>query len=207
EPVLNTMIKIDRENGPKGMGYVFTLVGEHYRNDPNDDSKQGVPFVQSTLLQDLNKFEFAQPGTPQPVPIRKIGLSHACIASQKKQPNIEYYPRGKKTTSGTSKTGGTKFGTARPPMGTPMPVTKNSDGQKKDGETPDKKIISRLDFTVQFCWIPTASDKRLAEDPLKVAGTTDGTNASNPNAAGAAPQAATPAPGASATPNPQAPTK
>ena len=206
QQVFDTMIKSDRESGPKGMGYVFTLVAEHYRNGETDET-QGVGFAQATLLQNLNKFEFAQPGTPQPIPIRKIGLSHACITTYKKQGNIEYYPRGKKTTSGTAKTGGSKFGAGRSTMGSPMPVGKNSDGSKKDGELPDKKIISRLDFTVQFCWIPTASDKRLGVDPLKAVGTTDGIAPSNLNAAGAAPQAATPAPGATAAPNPQAPSK
>ena len=206
QQVFDTMIKSDRESGPKGMGYVFTLVAEHYRNGETDET-QGVGFAQATLLQNLNKFEFAQPGTPQPIPIRKIGLSHACIATYKKQGNIEYYPRGKKTTSGTPKIGGSKFGAARSPMGPPMPVAKNPDGSKKDGELPDKKIISRLNFTVQFCWIPTASDKRLGVDPLKAAGTTDGTTPSNLNAAGAAPQVATPVPGTAAAPNPQAPSK
>ena len=197
------MIKPDRETGPKGIGYVFTLVAEHYRNGP-DDNTQGLGFVQSTLLQNLNKFEFAQPGTPQPVPIRKLGLSHACVTIQKKQPNIEYYPRGKKTAAGGAKTGPGGFG-ARPMPGNPMPVAKSPDG-KKDGEQSDKKIISRFDFTIQFCWIPTANDKRLAEDPLKAAGTNDAANLSNPNGAAASP-AVSPSTGATPAASLTPPTK
>ncbi|MCX7418426.1 MAG: type IV pilus assembly protein PilM [Planctomycetia bacterium] len=201
--VLDTMIKPDRETGPKGIGYVFTLVAEHYRNGP-DDNTQGLGFVQSTLLQNLNKFEFAQPGTPQPVPIRKLGLSHACVTIQKKQPNIEYYPRGKKTAAGGAKTGPGGFG-ARPMPGNPMPVAKSPYG-KKDGEQSDKKIISRFDFTIQFCWIPTANDKRLAEDPLKAAGTNDAANLSNPNGAAASP-AVSPSTGATPAASLTPPTK
>ena len=83
-----------------------------------------------------------------------------------------------------------------------MPVVKSPDGKKTDGEPSDKKIISRLDFTVQFCWIPTAGDKRLADDPLKAVGTPDGTNPSNAGAVGTTPQTATgaaQAPGTTAT--------
>jgi type IV pilus assembly protein PilM len=186
QTAFDTMNKTDRETPPKGIGYVFTLVAEHYRNGP-DDNTQGYGFVQSTLLNNLNKFDFAQPGTPQPVPIRKMGLSHACVVTYKKQGNIEYFPRGKKTVAGASKVGPGGFGGTRPPMGPPMPVVKSPDG-KKEGEQPDRKIISRLDFTVQFCWIPTPTDKRLADDPLKPAGTPDGVNPSNPAAATGASQ-------------------
>ena len=59
-----------------------------------------------------------------------------------------------------------------------MPGVKGAD-VKKDGEQSDKRIISRLDFTIQFCWVPTPNDKRLAEDPLKPAGTNDPANPSN----------------------------
>jgi len=209
EAVFNSMIKPDRENGPKGAGYVFTLVAEHYRNGP-DDNTQAMGFVQSTFLQNINRFEFAQPGTPQPVPIRKIGLSHACVTTYKKQGNIEYYPRGKKTVAGATKGAPGGFGgAARSPMGVgaPMPGVKGTDA-KKDGEQSDKRIISRLDFTIQFCWVPTPNDKRLAEDPLKPVGTNDPANPSNPAGAatdaGVAPTtgAATPATGATVAPAP-----
>ena len=79
---------------------------------------------------------------------------------------------------------------------------------KQDGEQSDKRIISRLDFTIQFCWVPTPNDKRLAEDPLKPVGTNDPANPSNPagatTGAGVAPTtgAATPATGATVAPAP-----
>ena len=208
QQVFDTMSPADRDKGPAGSGYVFTLVGEHYRDDKNDDSKQGLAFVQSTLVKNLSLFELAQPGTPQPVPIRRAGLSHACVTSNKRVPNLEYFPRGKKTAAGAPKTA--IGGLARPPMGgNPMPTGKNPDGSKKEGEPSDEKIISRLDFTVQFCWIPTPSEKRLAEDPLKPV-VAVGANPTDPNAVAAPqnpPPAAVPGSAATTTPNAAAPSK
>ena len=213
QQVFDTMSPADRDKGPAGSGYVFTLVGEHYRDDKNDDSKQGLAFVQSTLVKNLSLFELAQPGTPQPVPIRRAGLSHACVTSNKRVPNLKYSPRGKKTAAGASKTA--IGGLARPPMGgNPMPTGKNPDGSKKEGEPSDEKIISRLDFTVQFCWTPTPSEKRLAEDPLKPVVAAAGANPTDPNAV-AAPQnpppaavpGSAPTPAATTTPNAAAPSK
>ena len=202
QPVLNTMIETDRTNGPKGPGYVFTLVGEHYRHDEKEEMLQTSGFVKSTLLKNLDSFEVQQPGTPQPVPVRKLGISHAAMLSKQPQ-QIEYYPKGNKKTkaAGTKTTGG--FGSFRSPTTAPVP-TSTPDGQPKDGEASEKRIIFLNDFTVYFVWIPTPADKRLKEDPLKPAEPVASAAASNPtNAAATAPPASGAAPNAAATAPPK----
>lgn len=170
---VDTLIPPDREKGPTGPGYVFTLVGEHFRHDNNDEQMSNVNFVVNTLIANLNKFEFAQPGTPQPIPVRKIGISHACLAYGKPYLDTEYYPRGKKTNlGGTRGTSGRFGGFNRGTPGTPMPMPAGAPGAgvpKKDGDASGRRILKRTDFIVEFCWVPTLPEKRLTEDPLKPA--------------------------------------
>ncbi len=185
--VFSSMIPADREKGPAGSGYVFTLVGEHYRHDENDETKATQGFVNSTILKNLDSFEVQQPGTPQAVPVRKLGISHAVM--QVRQPiRIAYYPKGPKAKAGAAKAAPGSFG--RSPMG----VSKigSPDGKSKDGEGDDRRMIFKNDFTVQFAWVPTPIEKRLKEDPLKPAVT-----AAPADAATATPGAT---PGATQTP-------
>jgi type IV pilus assembly protein PilM len=195
EPIFNTMIQPDREKGPSGPGYVFTLVCEHYRDDPANEMKKSMGFVRSTILADLNKFEVVQPGSQQPVPVRKLGISHACITVPKPYNKVQYFPRGKKAKAAAGGAAPKVFGGGiRPPMGINQPnaVPNALDGSKKDGGDPESKIIDRTDFTIQFAWIPTTIDKRLAADPLKPA--TPAEASANP-AAPNNPQATPPATG------------
>lgn len=205
-----SMLEKDKETAPTGAGYVFTLTGEHFRNDPNDDTKQRQAFVKNYVLGNFQKFVVQQPGTPQPVPVRKLGISHAVFKSEIPKP-YAYFPKGKKSKgAAATKTGapagfGGQFG-ARPK--TSGPATSAAplggvDGQNKDGE--ERRMIDKNDFTIQFIWIPTTADKRPAVDPLKPT-TPEGAvppNANNP----AAPNSGTPTavpPNAAAVPSPTA---
>jgi len=193
----NTMILADREKGPTGAGYVFTLVCEHYRDGKND-SEKSVGFVLATLLHNLQQFEIAQPGTTQPIPVRKQGISHACIVAQKPFIQTEYYPRGKKGKSGTGATSATpRIGGIGRPLGV---FNQPGVSTVRPGQAPssteveaERKIINRTDFTIQFAWVPTPVDQRPAIDPLKPAETTTPADPSNLNV--------TLPPGAPADPN------
>jgi type IV pilus assembly protein PilM len=193
----NTMILADREKGPTGSGYVFTLVCEHFRDGEND-SKKSIGFVLATVLHNLQQFEIAQPGTTQPIPVRKLGISHACISAQKPYNQTEYYPRGKKGITGTGATSATPRtgGIGRLPGGFNPPGGLNPPGgfnppagsTVRPGQAPgsnevgvERKMINRTDFTIQFAWIPTPVDQRPAVDPLKPAEATTPADPSNPN--------------------------
>jgi type IV pilus assembly protein PilM len=198
--VLETMIAPDREKPPAGAGYVFTLVCEHYRDDPNigpdSDAKKSRGFVLATILRDLSKFEVTQPGSPQPVPVRKLGISHACAPLIKLWPKtVQYFPRGKKAkASGTGAAGGgTTKGFGGLPKATGGPVSAipgKVDGTKKDGSEGDSRMIDRTDFTIQFAWVPTPVDKRPKDDPLKPATPVDPANPNNPPGTPASPPTA-----------------
>jgi type IV pilus assembly protein PilM len=216
EAIFNTMIQPDREKAPAGAGYVFTLVCEHYRDDPANELKKSMGFVRSTILNDLNRFEVAQPGTPQPVPVRKVGISHACIALSKPYQKVQYFPRGKKAKAGEGgRLGATKpaFGGFPKPIGAPPNAVPNSlEGSKKDGAESDSKIIDRTDVTIQFVWVPTPMDKRLKDDPLKPAGTPvdpmnpgNSVNLSSPATMPPTPAAGVPGVNPSAPPNAASP--
>lgn len=202
-----SMLEQDKTTPPTGAGYVFTLVGEHFRHDLNDESKQYNRFVKDYVLSNFQKFEVQQPGTTQPVPVRKLGITHAVFKSDPPKQFI-YFPKGKKSKGeATAKTGGpARFGAfnARPksgPAASPMPTTAaaTADSQAKGSE--DMKVINRNEFVIQFVWIPTPVEKRPAVDPLKPAtpegaAPADGTNNT------AAPNSVAPA----TSPNPTAPT-
>ncbi len=196
--VLETMIPPDREKGPTGEGYVFTLVCEHYRDDPTNDNKKTRGFVTSTILSDLSKFEVTQPGSSQPVPVRKLGVSHACVPLLR--PNrlaVQYFPRGKKakgTGPGAGPGAAKGFGTFSKAPGNPTSAVPGKvDGSKKEGGDGDSRMIDRTDFTIQFAWVPTPTDKRPTVDPLKPVVPVDPLNPNNPPAAPITPAASDPA--------------
>ncbi len=173
EPAFRGMLASDKESGPSGAGYVFTLVCEHFRHDPQDPQQQSIAFVNHTLVKNLNSFEMRQQGTSQPTPVRKLGISHACVVTQKLYQKQEYYPKGPKARRGATKSaaGGFGGGFGRNPMptNTSPSQTGASDSQKKEGESSERKMIDRTDFTIQFVWIPTPASKRVNDDRLKPA--------------------------------------
>lgn len=205
-----SMLDKDKETAPSGPGYVFTLSGEHFRHDPNDDTKQLQNFVKHYVLSNFQKFEVQQPGTTQLIPVRKLGITHAVFKSESPK-QFNYFPKGKKSkTAPATKTGLGGFGQTRPNTGigaTPTAPLGAVDGQSKDGE--ELKVINRNEFTIQFVWTPTPVDKRPTVDPLKpvaaegavqadatnnTAAPTQGTPTASPNPT-AAPTTATPVPG------------
>ncbi len=201
QQILDTMmVPADREKGPTGAGYVFTLVCEHYRDDPTNEAKKTRGFVYSTIMSDLNKFEVTQPGSPQPVPVRKLGISHACVLLLR--PNrqaVQYFPRGKKAKAGGTGVGpgvGAAKGFGGLPKGPgnpPNAVPNKLDGSKKEGGDSESRMIDRTDFTIQFAWVPIPSEKRPTVDPLKPAAPVDPLNPNNPPATPTDPAAGAPA--------------
>ena len=205
-----SMLKQDQEAPPTGPGYVFTLAGEHFRHDPNDDTKQLQAFVKNYVLSNFQKFEVQQPGTSQPIPVRKLGITHAVFKSDSPK-QFKYFPKGKKSKgAAATKTGGPAgFGqfSARPKSG---PTSGSAaDGLGKDFE--EHRMINQNSFSIQFVWIPTPVEKRLKADPLKpaVVEVTAPLDASNSTATPnpSAPAVAVPNSPAAASPPPAVPGK
>ena len=207
EYVKMTMLKKDQETPPSGAGYVFTLVGEHFRNDPNDETKQREEFVKHYVVSNFQKFEIKQPGTLLEVPIRKLGISHVFFKFDNPKP-MPYFPKGKKSKGATTTRAGNSGGFggvgARPnpePGAPPKTGLGGVDAQSKDAE--EMRNISRNEFTIQFVWIPTKVKDRPDVDPLKPAAAegstpTDATN--NPAASSTGTPTVSPNPGAAVAP-------
>lgn len=71
----------EKDVPPTGPGYVVTLRGEHYRAENEETQTEGgIFYVANTLLANLHEWIADQQGTgSEPVPIGKMGISHAVI--------------------------------------------------------------------------------------------------------------------------------
>jgi hypothetical protein len=78
---VNYLSAAEQNVPPTGPGYVVTLVGEHFHN--NEEVKDGLgiraDYVANTLLKNLKLWTAQQTGTPTPVPVGQIGISHPVI--------------------------------------------------------------------------------------------------------------------------------
>ena len=65
---------------PAGPGYIFTLQGQHFHSDETNEASQNREgYIKETLLKNLHQWVLTQPGSMQPVPVEKLGISHATI--------------------------------------------------------------------------------------------------------------------------------
>jgi len=177
---------------PAGKGYVFTLNGVHYHDDGNQRTGQGIQYVMSTLLKDLQQWEVAKadPQSGQPVvkPVRKLGISHAVITQGGASKPILFIPGGGNQPDVLGRGPGAlmpQMKAARPPRpgagakGIPGPGGIGAGGIGAAGgggaipiiddepmEATTAIRIPQQDFTIQFVWVPTPVAERKTEDPL-----------------------------------------
>ncbi|MBS0261278.1 MAG: type IV pilus assembly protein PilM, partial [Planctomycetes bacterium] len=90
----------DKATGPKGEGYVFTLQGRHFHDDPQNYEMKQVNYVTNTLLKNLKEWEVAElsantrGATGVIVPVRKMGISHPTITESVPTVQVEYFKNG-----------------------------------------------------------------------------------------------------------------
>ncbi|MBI5757371.1 MAG: type IV pilus assembly protein PilM [Planctomycetales bacterium] len=175
---------------PAGAGYVFTLKGRHFHQEVDQQGKRvtemsGIRYVRNTLIENLKQWTVQQQGSPEPVPVRQLGISHPVVVSSPKEIVVTYHPKRK---PGSIKTGGTGVSTgfgSRPPgsavpgnnptgaaVKTPMPKPggKTAPGAAKETTEPegDGSIqIPQTDFVLEFVWKETDRGTR----PVVPAGT------------------------------------
>lgn len=77
----NFMLQRDQETEPTGSGYVFTLMGYHYRDDRDSDksdlTNSDREFINRQFVQNLQKWEIERDG--KVIPVRKLGITHALL--------------------------------------------------------------------------------------------------------------------------------
>ena len=172
------MLAQDKETAPEGEGYLFTLEGIHYHDEPkNPTAGQGVLYVVNTLLKNLQSWTVQQPGTPE-VSVRQLGITHATVIRSSKN-LIRFYPGGKNRSQQFAGTGGQPPGFAGAPAaaaaaGDPLAggtgrrpglnakILLNTDAD--DGK-PKFLEIPQTTFTLQFIWKPTSVSERLPQMP------------------------------------------
>ena len=161
----------DHDNPPSGPGYVFTVEGVHYHREKDPNPQYGGAtlykrvYVKETFLKNLGKWVVQQPDSPQPVPVRKLGITHAIIPNTIST-QIDYYPKGKKST--VTQSGGPRgFGRMQPSYGRPVasPRAARTDAKKDAENEPEMILIDKTVFTVQFAWRQTPRRERSNQEP------------------------------------------
>lgn len=174
----------DKETPPSGPGYVFTLEGLHYHYDEQNAALRGINYVKETLVNNLQQWA-VQHEDAVPVPVGKIGISHATIVFGPKPREIEYYPSGKRPLSLAGAGGRQGFrgvgAGANAPPGLPdytqpdytQPTPGVGVGRRPplpnlpvpSEEAPKVEKILQQDFRVQFVWKATPKAERKDHPP------------------------------------------
>jgi len=187
------MRKEDKDKPPTGPGYVFTLNGRHFHDEPNNVSMQFVPYVQNTLLLNLQQWSIPQfdpitfAPTGESIPVRQLGISHATISDSQPKSNVIWFKDGR---GGGAAGPGSGAGAAMAGVGGARAKGAKNKGKgnkastaKPIGIPEEGQAIPLTEFEIQFAWHVIPPEKRVVDDPDKPAAAT--APAVNPN--GAAP--------------------
>lgn len=212
----------DKKTGPTGAGYVFTLQGRHFHDDPTDFRMREVSYVANTLLLNLKQWTVPQFNvtTRQPtgvmIPVRQMGITHPTISESQPTHHVKWFKNGPGAAAAARGGGGGAAPPAGPNAGPAKKGAKRPKNEKAkpapgaDSGGDEAQPIPQTDFVIQFAWLDTPEAKRLPADPNEKdvaaelqGGTAAGAAAQgvNPGANAANPQINGPgAPGATAMP-------
>lgn len=138
-----------RETGPTGEGYIVTIDGKSWHNDPNVFELQKYDYVYTTLVRALSEWQIQQDGKRYDV--ARMGITHPVITYKDVQTDIPVDSKGNVTPKRTSRF---QRGPATPPPVNPQaPPT-------EPGQT-----ITETRFRVEFAWVPVPPAERLEADP------------------------------------------
>jgi type IV pilus assembly protein PilM len=206
--------------GPSGPGYVFTLTGRHYHNEPTRPRDgQGHPYVKAQLIENLRKDVIVRKdplgsGAETQTDVRRLGISHVVQTYSPPTSDVQFWPNGKPGARSNNLPGPRGFNRGGPggflPGGPPMPMPGASPmpfggppmpgaGPRPPGAagttatTADGAVVKTIKltlFTVQFAWKPTLVKDRKSLEPAAPA---DGSDpAATPEGAPATDPAAAP---------------
>jgi type IV pilus assembly protein PilM len=193
----------ERATAPTGEGYVYTIRGLHWHNNPADTGEQGHLYVMNTFLKNLQQQQTPPIEGFPPRDVRRLGISHATLVSV--TPSFFYYdPEGGKidksvprnlfggpgTLPGSTLPGSTLPGSEisdTPPDPTATPLYPPGPGTVPGtipGINPESKRMPLLRFTIQFAYKPIPVETRA---PLTAAVEGSGTAEAVAPVEGAAP--------------------
>jgi len=163
------MIPADRETAPSGEGYVVTLRGYHFHNDPTNPQEQGVLYVINNFLKKLQQPTVQQPDFPVR-DVTRLGISHATILDHSQKIEL-YNPQERQSTSaarvikpggqgGMGANPGNQFGAE----GGVMPADPSMNPMGNPANPQNIRELNRTDFVIQFAFNYRPVADRLAAD-------------------------------------------
>ena len=94
--------KDERDTPPTEAGYVFSIRGLHWHDNPADVSEQAVAYIENTLLKNLQQQTVQVEGFPVR-DVRRMGISHATLAMTDLK-SFWYDPNGGKIDTSAPRT-------------------------------------------------------------------------------------------------------
>lgn len=144
-----------KEEGPSGEGFVFTIDGVSWHNDPENFSEQEFEYVFNSLVTTLGEWTVTR--DRRTYDIGRMGISHPVISMHKEERDIPFDGDKKVQRRGESRILSRRG--PRPPV--PSREPKPSDE--------NQKTITETQFRVEFVWIPVPESERVDEDPRAAA--------------------------------------
>ncbi|MFV0444827.1 MAG: type IV pilus assembly protein PilM [Planctomycetaceae bacterium] len=92
----------DKTNPPTGEGYIFSIHGIHYHNEPTQDrTKEGILYVRDTLLDNLKSWTVTPKGSQTPQPVGQLGIRCPTIVNYKEKIPVSMDAPKKEAVGGT----------------------------------------------------------------------------------------------------------
>ncbi|MGE5194617.1 MAG: type IV pilus assembly protein PilM, partial [Deltaproteobacteria bacterium] len=199
----------DRKEPPKGAGYVFTLRGRHFHDEPNDVSRQSITYVKNTFLHQLQQWavpqfdpsKFAYTGVM--VPVRQMGIRYATIAERLGDTKVLYSKGGPGAGEEDAAPAAAKAPIRRYPG--MRARTKPKPAKADDAAVDAPRKIPMTEFIIQFAWQEVPPEKREADDPLLKKQAAAAPQAGQAATPAKTPAAASSSPATPASPAPKSP--
>ncbi len=177
----------DAAKAPEGAGYVFTIIGSHFRDDIKDPNNSDRGFVQTQFISNLQKWVLDRGGLE--IPVRKAGISHVLLTDivNRKVLFDPNNPSGGRYAAPAASASANLPGDSRLSAGgggggagltiggddSPPPTGGGAAGGSglpfgADDFNPDRKPTRELteyQFKVQFVWKPTKPAERPETEP------------------------------------------
>ena len=148
---------------PSGEGFIVTIDGKSWHNDPNIFEMQKEGYVFETLVKTLAEWQVNR--DRRTYDVGRLGISHPVLAKHKIEEDIPIDSQGKKVSRRDS-----RFLRRGPGAAPPRPA-------KPDPKAEPEQTITETRFRVEFVWIPTPEAERLEADPNAPAEESEATEA------------------------------
>ncbi|MCH2200677.1 MAG: type IV pilus assembly protein PilM [Fuerstiella sp.] len=168
----------DADKPPAGEGYIITLAGHHYHNDPSLSFRDiEDAFLESTLVKNLRNWTIEREGFK--VPVGQLGISHPIIIwsesnaaefdpndrsgnivgasgfGRRRRNDVDEEEEEEEREEAYRASMGRSTNGSRPGLGGPVDAV-------DDKPKPVIKM-TRTDFQLQFAWIPVPEHERVDE--------------------------------------------